>query len=80
MSVWRPHIARAAQRRGDDVGSLLGSAGSVDRPGWIAPILNAGRPGLPGTATLDGAFPARSPKLENELSFTLKRHNLGDQG
>ena len=80
MSVWRPHIARAALGRGDDEGSLSGSAGSVDRPEWVAASFNTGRPGLPGAATLDGAFPARSPKLENELSFTLKRHNLSDQG
>src|SRR5918995_1817821 len=43
-------------------------AGSVDRPERIAALIDAGAAGFTvGTAALDGAFPARSPKLEDQL-------------
>jgi 4-hydroxythreonine-4-phosphate dehydrogenase len=49
-------------------------AGSIDRPERIAALIEAGAAGFTvGTAALDGVFPARSPKLADQLAFIVEQ-------
>ena len=49
-------------------------AGSVDRSERIAALIDTAAAGFTiGTAALDGAFPARSPKLGDQLRFILEQ-------
>jgi hypothetical protein len=52
-------------------------AGSIDRPERITDLLKAGVAGFTvGTAALDGAFPARSTKLVDQLAFIAEQASL----
>jgi 4-hydroxythreonine-4-phosphate dehydrogenase len=52
-------------------------AGSLDRPERITDLLKAGVAGFTvGTAALDGAFPARSTKLVDQLAFIAEQASL----
>jgi DNA-binding NarL/FixJ family response regulator len=49
-------------------------AGSIDRPERIAAVIQAGAAGFTvGTAALDGAFPARSTHLADQLAFIVEQ-------
>jgi 4-hydroxythreonine-4-phosphate dehydrogenase len=49
-------------------------AGSIDRPERIAAVIAAGAAGFTiGTAALDGAFPARSTRLVDQLAFIAEQ-------
>jgi 4-hydroxythreonine-4-phosphate dehydrogenase len=55
-------------------------AGSVDRLERIAAIIDAGAAGFTvGTAALDGAFPARSSELADQLAFIVEQSRLPRQ-
>jgi hypothetical protein len=52
-------------------------AGSINRPERIADLLKAGAAGFTvGTAALDGAFPARSTGLVDQLTFIAEQASL----
>ena len=52
-------------------------AGSIDRTVRIAAIKKAGAAGFTvGTAALDGAFPARSTRLVDQLTFIAEQASL----
>jgi len=49
-------------------------AGSIDRPERITAVIKAGVAGFTvGTAALDGAFPARSTALADQLAFIIQQ-------